>query len=194
MPLMPGKSRKVMSENIATEMHAGKPQKQAIAIAYAVRRRKKMAHGGMMDEHEMDMPESQMMSPFEDEQENHLAHGGMPKLGSGKRFENLEHSLAHKKGIHDAKALAAAIGRKKFGAHKMAEMAAHNRKANGGMIEDEMPMDQMHEQEPMPEMEHEMMHPEAEMHESAMHEEEEHPKKRIFHRIMASLHKRHLGK
>ena len=33
MPLRRGKSRKVISENIRTEVHAGKPQKQAIAIA-----------------------------------------------------------------------------------------------------------------------------------------------------------------
>ncbi len=33
MPLTKGKSKKVISKNIATEMHAGKPQKQAIAIA-----------------------------------------------------------------------------------------------------------------------------------------------------------------
>jgi hypothetical protein len=33
MPLKSGKSKKVISENIAREMHAGKPQKQAIAIA-----------------------------------------------------------------------------------------------------------------------------------------------------------------
>jgi hypothetical protein len=33
MPLKPGKSKKVIGENIATEMHHGKPQKQAIAIA-----------------------------------------------------------------------------------------------------------------------------------------------------------------
>jgi len=33
MPLKPGSSNKVISENIKTEMEAGKPQKQAIAIA-----------------------------------------------------------------------------------------------------------------------------------------------------------------
>lgn len=33
MPLKKGKSKKVISQNIKTEMHAGKPQKQAIAIA-----------------------------------------------------------------------------------------------------------------------------------------------------------------
>lgn len=35
MPLLEGKSKGVISENIRTEMHAGKPQAQAIAIAYS---------------------------------------------------------------------------------------------------------------------------------------------------------------
>ena len=35
MPLKRGNSKKVISQNIRTEMHAGKPQKQAIAIAYS---------------------------------------------------------------------------------------------------------------------------------------------------------------
>lgn len=52
MPLIHGKSKKAVSENIQTEMHHGKPQKQAIAIALSVKRqaaRKKMAHGGKLD-------------------------------------------------------------------------------------------------------------------------------------------------
>jgi len=33
MPLKKGKSKKVISDNIRTEIHSGKSQKQAIAIA-----------------------------------------------------------------------------------------------------------------------------------------------------------------
>ena len=35
MPLKHGSSKKVISQNIATEMHAGKPRAQAIAIAFS---------------------------------------------------------------------------------------------------------------------------------------------------------------
>ena len=41
MPLVKGSSKKAISENISREMHAGKPQKQAIAIAYSVARKEK---------------------------------------------------------------------------------------------------------------------------------------------------------
>jgi hypothetical protein len=41
MPLNYSKTKKAVSENISTEMHAGKPRKQAIAIALSVKRRGK---------------------------------------------------------------------------------------------------------------------------------------------------------
>ena len=53
--------------------------------------------------------------------------GKKPKLGSGKRFDALEKKL-DKKGISDPGALAASIGRKKYGAQKMAKMSAAGRK------------------------------------------------------------------
>lgn len=40
MPLKKGKSKKAFSENVAIEIRAGKPQKQAVAIAYAVKKKK----------------------------------------------------------------------------------------------------------------------------------------------------------
>ena len=50
-----------------------------------------------------------------------------PKLGTGKRFKNLSSKLK-KKGAKNPKALAAWIGRKKFGKKKMSAMAAKGKK------------------------------------------------------------------
>ena len=70
MPLLKGSSKEIISENIRREMHAGKPQKQAVAIAMraagiprkkrgkkrkkrktgrVLRRRKDLIHGGLAD-------------------------------------------------------------------------------------------------------------------------------------------------
>ncbi len=41
MPLIKSKSKKALSKNIATEIRAGKPKDQAVAIAYSVQRKSK---------------------------------------------------------------------------------------------------------------------------------------------------------
>ena len=54
--------------------------------------------------------------------------GKKPKLGSGKRFKALESSIAKEGGVSDPGAVAASIGRKKFGAKKFASLGAKGKK------------------------------------------------------------------
>lgn len=51
-----------------------------------------------------------------------------PKLGSGGRFEALKSRLAARRGVKNPGALAAAIGRKKYGVKRMANLAAKGRR------------------------------------------------------------------
>lgn len=50
MPLVHGGSKEAVSENIRREMHAGKPQKQAIAIAMSEKRRTRKHKSGSYSE------------------------------------------------------------------------------------------------------------------------------------------------
>lgn len=53
MPLSKDKSQKAFEHNIKAEISAGKPQKQAVAIAYAEKRRH-MAEGGEIEDNGYD--------------------------------------------------------------------------------------------------------------------------------------------
>lgn len=70
MPLMTGKSKNAFVHNIKAEVNAGKPQKQAVAIAYS-EKAKKMADGGEAEpedsDHEaiMDQVAKEMMDAIE---------------------------------------------------------------------------------------------------------------------------------
>lgn len=56
-----------------------------------------------------------------------MARKRKPKLGTGKRFASLVAKLS-RKGIRNPRALAAAIGRRKFGAKRFAKLSAMGRK------------------------------------------------------------------
>ncbi len=66
------------------------------------------------------MPNGKMMK-------NSAMKKKMPKLGTGERFRNLTTELAKKPGIKNPAALAATIGRKKYGKKKMSKLSMKGR-------------------------------------------------------------------
>jgi len=60
--------------------------------------------------------------------ESYEPSGKPPPAGAGGRFKALATVLAKKKGVKNVKALAAWIGRKKFGKKKMTQMAVAGKK------------------------------------------------------------------
>jgi hypothetical protein len=93
MPLMHGKSPKAFKQNIRTEMHHGKPQKQALAIAYAIKRKAQhKAKGGYMSGHERD--EAEQFRELEPEAKSYGMHT------SGQRFgkEDVDRAVEHVEG------------------------------------------------------------------------------------------------
>lgn len=88
MPLIKSKSKQALSKNIATEMEAGKPQKQSLAISYDMKRRtpkgkKMMAKGGEIQPpaKSPEMPPKPKMEEMSEMMPKpklqRLAHGGM---------------------------------------------------------------------------------------------------------------------
>lgn len=94
MPLMSGKSKQAFSTNVRTEMNAGKPQNQALAIAYNVRKhnKKKYAKGGEVNpklEAAHDEHEGSAMHLVEKlRAKKAMAHGGMVDEGMNDEDEH----------------------------------------------------------------------------------------------------------
>ena len=64
--------------------------------------------------------------------------GRQPTLGSGKRFSNLKSKLASQPGVRNPGALAAAIGRKKYGKKKMAQLSEEGQGDATGPMDNEV--------------------------------------------------------
>lgn len=96
-----GKSAKAFSHNVATEMHAGKPLKQSLAIAYSLKRKAahKKAMGGLMEhEHE------ELASGYLPEPEEHEIHNLAAEHETEKELKETQHKahggMMHKMGGH----------------------------------------------------------------------------------------------
>jgi hypothetical protein len=100
MPLIKGKSPESFSKNVSTEMHAGKPQKQSLAIAYAMKRKaKKMAMGGEI--HKDEMESGYLPDPINmDEDDIGLEHA------SGGMIDNEDHMDMVSKIMHKRRMMA----------------------------------------------------------------------------------------
>lgn len=94
MPLNYGKSKAAFSQNVRAEMHAGKPQKQAVAIAYSVKRGHSSHHSlgdtSGVQPHEGDMHAFPMNEP----QPKLTARGNDPLKG-GLTYEVEHHDKDH---------------------------------------------------------------------------------------------------
>ncbi len=69
MPLIKSKSKKAFSHNVKAEMDAGKPQKQALAIAYA-QKRKGYAQGGTVEDAHEEFPDNDEFLSGHDESDD----------------------------------------------------------------------------------------------------------------------------
>lgn len=178
MPLIKGKSSDSFDHNVKTEIASGRPQNQALAIAYSMKRRaKKMAQGGVVKD---DVPEPNQKAA-EEFQKGATESGFQP----AKWVQNIKEGL----GLDDKKEP------QHYSKGGMVDQIMNRRKmADGGMVEGEMPEDDS-----------EMFHEEQEDdgdnedflssdEQDSLPEEPDMKKKRIISGIMRSLHSRHYGR
>jgi hypothetical protein len=86
VPLIKGKSKKSFGKNVETEMDAGKPQKQALAIAYAMKKKaKKYSEGGQITDNYQDACSEDCVQPCAVHQSNRQEGG----------FEDHEGDIKH---------------------------------------------------------------------------------------------------
>jgi hypothetical protein len=98
MPLLRSKSDKAFEQNVRAEMRAGKPQKQALAIAYAIKRRaQKKSEGGLVKKAPIGetMEKGLMQRLMERRRARKMSEGGMVYPDADYPKELAEHKAEH---------------------------------------------------------------------------------------------------
>lgn len=157
MPLIKSRSQKAVSENIATERKAGKPQDQAVAIAMSMRRKapKKMAEGGSVKSEKRPMPEDRHNDKIE------AAHSSSAKPVTGSQMTSRPDiaqtqsrptpSLKNPQPLRASKMVASDSPFKILDRRLQDEEEHLMRMAKGGMINEEVSMERA-EQDQDPEI------------------------------------------
>lgn len=145
MPLMHGKSKKAFEKNIKTEIKHGKPQKQALAIAYDVQRRskpkKKMAEGGRVESESENPAVKSLQDAFGIKPEKKYMGGKI----AGEHDSDPMHGERPSAGLSAEEAERLAAERQRYGKggmigeqHPRGEsLEKHTHKAGHAMIDDE---------------------------------------------------------
>ncbi len=93
MPLIKGKSPKAFSKNVETEMEAGKPKDQSLAIAYSMKKKApKMAVGGEVLKQDHKDTEHAMSSPSPSDPEPHTTISPMEAKSIAEAIMHASHA------------------------------------------------------------------------------------------------------
>jgi hypothetical protein len=137
MPLIQGKSEKSFSKNVATEMDAGKPQDQSLAIAYAVKRRAMKRKEAMGGEAEMMAKGGDVAKRNEHESGVHQPYGHAGESISGVARRRSVADPERYGSVKDAESRIKDIHKEKL--DELKEMAPVPMMAEGGEIDEEDP-------------------------------------------------------
>lgn len=136
MPLKQSSSKQAFKDNLKAEIGAGKPMKQSLAIAYAVKKKNHKARGGMINSEEALSDADKFQLSKEDlVKENELSMGGEktghPVKNDYYASDEMAPKFMAKGGMMDPKAMAHIIIMKKKAHGGMAGYA------EGGLVNDE---------------------------------------------------------
>jgi hypothetical protein len=132
MPLIKSKSEKAFKKNVSTEIHAGKPPKQAVAIAYATQRSVKKKDGGHLKEVPKDNKGLSKLPMHVRNKMGYLNEGGSPKKSTVNAANNYTKPEMRKKIVAQVKAQAVQGTSAGQWSARKAQLVAKKYKEKGG--------------------------------------------------------------